>query len=133
MKFNNIRHFLLLVTVLILSSCATNSCKQFKTGDFKLSFDKLDTEYIIVRNDSMQIEYNTQTGEKTIYYVDWISECESSLRIKSGRKEVFDFYSNKKLTVEILECTSRGYRFRSRLNNEMKWSTGSALVIHNDK
>ncbi|WP_291721303.1 hypothetical protein [Bernardetia sp.] len=103
---------LVLSTTLFSVSCPKQTtCQSFKVGKFKLSDKKYNKEYLIIRNDSLQIETDLETGKVSKYKVDWESDCKYVLTVLEGDKKVMDFYKDRKLSVEIVELYKNGYKF----------------------
>jgi len=68
---------------IIIISCGGNNkiydCSKFKKGKFYIK-RKLDNSYwIIERNDSIQTETNSKTGNKVTSKITWTSPCEYEL------------------------------------------------------
>lgn len=93
-----------------------NNCKSFRTGKFKLVDDKINKEYLIIRNDSIQIETELKTGQVTKFKINWESDCKYTLTFIEARQEIIDFYKNKKLNIEIVEIYDNGYKFSAKLD-----------------
>ena len=88
-------------------------CKAFKTGKFKLI--DTDQEYIIVRNDTIQIEEDLKKKTISKFKVTWVSECEYDLDILEGREEALNFFKGKTLSIKILETFDKGYKYEAKL------------------
>ena len=84
-----------LALLFTLNSFSQNTpCSDFKTGEFKYSnFDF--AQWIIIRNDSVQIEINKKTGLEIYSSITWKSGCEYSLICK----KVINSQSDKTLEV----------------------------------
>ena len=107
---------LVLSTTLFSVSCPKKTtCQSFRVGKFKLSDKKYNKEYLIVRNDSIQIETDVETGKVSKYKVEWESDCKYVLTVLEGEKKVMDFYKNRKLSVEMVELYNNGYKFSAKV------------------
>lgn len=97
----------------LAESKTTSDCKEFRTGKFKLLTEV--GEYLIERNDSIQIETDLLTGETSKYQVSWVNDCQFELRIIEGSKNVMTFYQNKVLLLEITGANPNGYQCTAQL------------------
>src|SRR4051812_14850497 len=88
-------------------------CRTFKTGKFRL-VDK-DLEYIIERNDTVQIERDLKKNTMSKFKVTWVTDCDYELNILEGPQEVMDFFKGKTLSIQILETTGKGYKYEAKL------------------
>jgi hypothetical protein len=94
-------------------------CKTFRTGTFRL-VDK-DQEYIIERNDTIQIEKDLKKNTISKFKVTWVTDCEYELDIIEAREEAMNFFKGKTLSIQILETTDNGYKYEAKLKGtEMK-------------
>ncbi len=73
------------LVVLILASHGlfgqNNHCSSFKTGTFKL-LGANSPNYIITRNDTIQLEWAEKSLVKTDFYIRWIDDCTYELTLK---------------------------------------------------
>lgn len=118
---------LLTVTCLltIAASCGSNrgnaGCSRFRTGNFLLAGEGIDSFYI-ERTGAFQQEINHSTGTEKTYKVNWISDCEYELILRDTkrtytpeRKEaVLDSLSGILTTVKIVETGDSYYLFEAR-------------------
>lgn len=88
-------------------------CKDFKTGKFKLIDG--DQEYLIERNNTIQIEKDLKKQTISKFKVTWVTECEYELNILEGREEVLTFFKDKTLSIRILETFIKGYKYEAKL------------------
>lgn len=90
------------------------TCKNFKTGKFKLT-DSITGDFIIERNDSIQIEKSVKYGDTLIYRINWVNDCEYELVMQKGREELMNIFKGKILIVRIIETYKETYKFESYL------------------
>ena len=88
-------------------------CKTFRTGKFRL-VDK-DQEYIIERNDTLQVEKDLKKNTISKFKVTWVTDCEYELDILEGREEAMNFFKGKTLSIQILETSDNGYKYEAKL------------------
>jgi len=109
------RYFILLLLVLTFFTCSTQlknkkDCSHFRTGTFKYNKKGYES-YNIVRNDSIQIETNSNNNIKIITSVEWISNCEYILTYKDIINFPYkDSLLGKKIYVEILQTKNDTYK-----------------------
>jgi hypothetical protein len=110
--------------ILGLCSSATtpDNCDKFRTGKYLIR-GKINEEWIttsIVRNDSVQIETNSATGEHSKLSIRWTSPCTYELRlIESTAKfseSVQQMRKKHVLTATILSFTDKYYVFEAKSN-----------------
>lgn len=109
---------ILLFSVIIISSCATKkecNCAKFKNGKYTMGDESSKQEYYIVRNDSTQKEIDVRKGEIATFYIKWISDCKYVLTLKSGDKEMMDFYKDKELIITLIETYADSYKYRAKM------------------
>jgi len=126
LKLSTISFFILLIGA--ESSCkkAPKACEDFKIGKFKYKNTAL-SQWVVIRNDSLQIEQNMNTGAKVVSRINWQSECHYTLEFL-GEK---GFPSNHKsdesaieiIDVEILEVSADGYKYQATgpKNSTISW------------
>ena len=93
-------------------------CTDYRTGKYRLTDTKNDLEYLIVRNDSTQLEKNVKTGEVTTFKVNWINDCQYSLSILEGNEDIMNFYEGKTLDVKIVNIFKDGYQFEATMEGK---------------
>lgn len=94
-----------LLMVLMLNSCYAQekNCSYFRTGTF--SYADKEMPYRIVRNESIQIETNTDTGDELHTSIEWKSDCEyilTYIKIKYPKRDM-NYLLGTKIFVKILE------------------------------
>jgi len=118
---------LLLVILTLGASVVKNpykpKCKDFKTGKFALTDNKINGNYIIERNDSIQTETDLNKNATSKFKVIWVNDCEYQLHIIEGPTEIMDFYRGKTLTIRILETYKDSYKFEGQLEGLDRKST----------
>lgn len=104
--------------ILLLNSCATRkecNCATFKNGKFLIGEEVPNTNYYIVRNDSIQKEIDVKKSEIAIFNITWISDCKYILTIKEGNQLVMDFYKGKQLVITVIETYPNGYKYSAEM------------------
>ena len=111
------RYLALFFCLTIISCYKTKQkdCSNFKTGTFKYE-NPYYKDWIIIRNDSIQIEYNTNDNSKIIGHIEWTSDCTYQFTYH----QVDDTYTNSiigtKLKVNIIESSNNSYKYQTYLN-----------------
>ena len=103
--------YLVLFLSLTFSSCSSQSkeCSKFKVGTFKYDNNYF-SDIIIVRNDSMQIEYNSKDDVEIESDIKWISNCEYVLTYKKiSNYTEKESVIGKKIFVTILNTDKDSY------------------------
>lgn len=105
------KYSLFFVFIFIVSCKAQNNkCKKFKTGLFKYADSDFQNS-IILRNDSIQVETNSKTGNKTIGYINWLSDCKYTLTYKTAGDSINDSLVGTTFTVDIISITKNSYKY----------------------
>ena len=80
------RIFLFLLIIIPVFSCKSDKdpadCSRFKKGRFLLKEKLNRINYIIDRNDTVQVELNENTDTIVVMGIKWVSECEYEFRRK---------------------------------------------------
>lgn len=108
------RYFILLLSLLVLGcSSQSKDCSKFKTGTFKYRDSNRD-DWVITRNDSIQIESNTRTGVKIIGSIKWQSDCKFILTYEKFINK-FDNNNmiNSQIEVDIIRTEKDSYRYHA--------------------
>ena len=104
----NLFFFTLLFTTLTLF-CQNIPCSNFKTGEFKYVNPKY-SEWIVKRNDSIQVEISNKTGIEIYSLIEWNSDCEYKLTcngvLNSNKKNII----GKIFIVSIKETYLDSYK-----------------------
>jgi len=122
---------LTLICLLTTFSCYSQpkNCNEFKIGTFKYESSDL-KDWIIVRNDSIQIEFNKKDNIKIVGKVKWLNNCKYSL----SYKEINDYKRKNKLgtkiEVEIVEKSKNMYKYEAY--NGLNYTSDWVIKI-NDK
>lgn len=103
--------FIFILLLSLTTGCQNQdvSCEKYKTGTFKYK----DSDYeghTIIRNDSIQIEYNSKDDIKIISKIEWISNCEFILTYKDilnypNKEDVI----GEKINVKIVKTKESSY------------------------
>lgn len=101
--------YFLLIIPLFNCSAQKNNCSNFKTGTFEY-IDNDNNKHTIIRNDSIQTEFNKKNNIKIITTVSWVSDCEYILTYKdienySKKNKVI----GKKIVVKIIDIKDNTY------------------------
>lgn len=88
-------------------------CERFRTGKFVLKNSTTDFESLIIRNDSLQMEFVEGPEPKAVFSVTWLSECAYDLNVVSGPDQLIEFYSEIALHVKIVETFESSYKFEA--------------------
>lgn len=136
--------------LIFLTSCtdrpAAADCYSVKTGSFKLKENAGIPAFMVSRTQSRQYETNLETGEKRIFRVKWINECEYELRL------VKKFGGNKKIkqstfrdsielipsTIRIIMTSDNYYIFEISKKDlptysDTLWKEGNSTINNSDK
>jgi hypothetical protein len=114
------------VTGLLFHTCTSkndNHCSKFKSGNFVYNFRGPQGQFpfTISRNDSIQTEINSRTGDISKFTVRWTSECSYELRLLESTANypdsIMDMRKNMVLKNEIVSWTNDYYLFKSKPDN----------------
>ena len=108
-----------LLTLLMLSYCYAQdkNCSYFRTGTF--SYADKDMPYRIVRDEGIQVETNTDTGDELHTSVEWKSDCEyilTYIKIKYPKRDM-NYLLGTKIFVKILE--TNGNRMKIHVKSDV--------------
>ena len=113
---NKIVRILIVLMISGLNSYSQDShCREYKTGKFQLIDKEQNLEFVIERNDTIQVERNIKTEEIAKFKIMWLNDCKYELTIIEGKKEFMDFYADKILIIEMIEIYDNGYKFSSKM------------------
>ena len=104
---DRIKVLVLVVPVLIYLSCNSairieqKRCADFRTGRFHLKDNQISYEVEVVRDDSLQVEKDLQSGYETIFAVKWLEKCKYQLDLKSSTNPMLSEIREYVLIVEI--------------------------------
>ncbi|AFM04133.1 hypothetical protein Fleli_1733 [Bernardetia litoralis DSM 6794] len=115
MKKNTLIILILSWFLIPMAFSQNNDCQSFRIGRFSLSDTTYNKEYLIVRNDSLQIETDLETGYVSTYKLIWESDCKYVLTVIDGQKDVMEFYKDRKLSIEIIELYADSYKFSAQV------------------
>ncbi|MET4083725.1 hypothetical protein ABIB40_003697 [Pedobacter sp. UYP30] len=104
--------FLFFLSVTSFWSCQTkkSNCLKFKTGTFVYK-EALLKNVVIERTKKIQKEYDSKTGLKINYKINWVSDCEYELtQIWSNKKEVLE-KNGALIKVRITSTTNDSYDY----------------------
>lgn len=98
----------------------TDNCTKYKTGSFSFHFEnQQETVYFtFIRNDSMQIETNQNTGDISEFIIKWIDECSFQLKFIKGTEnlteDLLQFKKTMTITTTILHAADNYYLFEAK-------------------
>lgn len=87
-------------------------CSHFKTGTFKYANPSY-ANFIVVRDDSIQIETDTVNNAKIIGSIEWIDNCKYILTYKEAINLPQNNLMGKQIEVKIVEADNKGYKCRA--------------------
>jgi hypothetical protein len=108
----SIKFITALLASMLVSSCyltsKDNDCGMFRTGKFRFYGKESKWEYIIERNDSVQIERNLTNGHITKTRIKWTGDCEYQLTYLGENDATYqnpEIMKSKALKTKILQVT----------------------------
>jgi len=114
------KHLLLLMGLILLSSCGSYTCEDFRIGEFRYS-DPSFQDVVITRDSLTQVEVKTEAGEsvKDVYSIYWDGPCSYTLVMKESSHPSKQFHSKyDTIKVRIREITDDGYIFHTLLGGK---------------
>ncbi len=110
----------LISLILIMSSAFVSaqkmSCSKFKTGKFVLAGEDTRTpKYIIERTADYQFEKDMTNSEVSQFKIVWLSDCEYSLELIRGGKNIPEEMRDRKLFVTITATKERSYSYSAKM------------------
>lgn len=114
-----------LIATLFIVSCAStkrqNMCDYYKKGKFGLKSKVDNAYYIINREDSIQTETNSKTGQTATLRITWTTPCEYQLQFKTISKNNGDsidtFIQTRPIKTKIFLATKDYCIFESHMDN----------------
>ncbi|MBS7321794.1 MAG: hypothetical protein KIG55_09410 [Myroides sp.] len=107
---------LLILTMYCKSYSQEKNCSAFWTGTF--SYADKEMPYRIVRDESIQIETNTDTGDELHTSIEWKSDCEyilTYIKIKYPKRDM-NYLLGTKIFVKILETNGNRMKVHVKSN-----------------
>jgi len=111
---------LLIIALVLLGSCRSYTCEDFKIGEYRYADDAF-KDVKIIRTESEQKEYQVRDGKdvEDTYSISWEGPCSYTLVFKETNSEVDQFHTQyDTIKVRIQEITSDGYIFETFLNGK---------------
>ncbi len=106
------KYFTLLLALIFLScSSQPKDCSKFRTGTFKYKNPDY-ANYLVTRNDSIQIEADEKNNTKTISSIEWISDCKYILTCKEVVNLSNDIIGLQ-VEVKITKTNNNSYKYIS--------------------
>lgn len=90
--------------IFLLSCTQEKNCKNFKIGTFRY-IDDNHPSWIIIRNDSVQIEKDKSTKTEFEGKLEWKSECEYTLTYTKISDSIDHELIGNKINVEIINTS----------------------------
>ncbi|AFL82086.1 hypothetical protein Aeqsu_2633 [Aequorivita sublithincola DSM 14238] len=121
------RFYLLLLSLLVLSSCyeSERNCADFRTGTFE--FEALSgTEVFkttIIRNDSIEVDYFD--GKSDTSSIRWINDCEYVLEKLNPKNQA----EKNAILIKILTTKNDTYTFEFSQVGKVKTSKATAKKV----
>ena len=107
------KFFILLFSTIILScSVKKYDCFDFKTGTFKYQNSKY-SNWIITRNDSVQIEYDKKNNATIVDRVKWVSDCQYILITEKTTNYEYNSEASNKVNIDIIQISKNKYKYRA--------------------
>ena len=114
-------HFL--IATVLLTSCISatkpTNCENFKNGRFEIHSNFDNSISIIDRNDSIQTETDSKTGQVTKARINWTTECEYELFYFTPTSDTSDkidsFLQSRPLKTIIIKNSEDYYIFKSSM------------------
>ena len=78
--------FLIIIFLFSSNLISQINCADYKSGRFEYHRPNLKGNYVVERNDSIQIEYDLILDTKSVFKINWISDCEYDLTFIKGTK-----------------------------------------------
>ena len=110
--------YLYLLCSIIIFSCSSKpkDCQRFKTGTFKYENSSF-SNWIVTRNDSIQIEIDKLNNIKIIGKIKWLSDCRYILTYTDINDLKQKDAIGTTVDVEILSSNNNNYKCIA-INNE---------------
>ena len=114
-----------ILMIALLVGCAEKSdCSRFKNGKFYLKLPGSNQKIIIERNDTIQVETNTTTGEGSKSKVEWLSECKYRIVAISNNRVLKDgtdsFFATIPIDIAITSTGKDYYVFKTKVDSANK-------------
>ena len=110
---------LILLFFISLFSCSQEkNCSDFKTGTFKY-VDGNHPDWIIVRNDSIQVEKEEKTNIELQGRLKWKSDCEYSLTYTKISDTSNRELIGKKINVTIINIADDIIEYEAEMNDKV--------------
>ena len=125
--FTSVLLFLILLTVSSSLSSPDLDCTSIRTGIFFQHKNGNQLYSTIIRQDTLQTEINTQTGDTSYWKIRWTDNCTFSCNylsgLKSKSKEELDFYNQSTLVFKVKTLNNEYYNYDA----ELKFKTQSTF------
>ncbi len=111
--------FSFFLLVILLGSCQSNNCEDFKVGKFEYP-KEMKSDVVIERTADFQIETSEKDGYTDKYQIIWDSDCSYHLVLLETNNE---FDGMKPLIdtmhVNMVEVLESSYKFMAVLNSKV--------------
>ena len=117
--FTSVLLFLILLNVSSSLSSPDFDCTSIRTGIF-FQYKNGNQHYsTVIRQDTLQTEINTQTGDTSYWKIRWTDNCTFSCNyisgFKSKSKEELDFYNQSTLVFKVKTLNNEYYNYDAEL------------------
>lgn len=131
---------LLLFFILPLITFCQNkalTCSDIKTGIFHIYPKNSPDHYIDIREGEFVRETKMNTGDTSLYKINWINDCTYSLQYLSGTEKMTDeiakFYKKHKLVYEIPSVTNEYYVYKGYIDKTSNIPISTDTIWFNEK
>jgi hypothetical protein len=109
----------------LCSGCTEKlDCARFKIGKFYVNLPGSGEKILIERNDTIQVETNTGTGEGSKHRIEWLNDCEYRLVTMTNNRVLKDgtdsFFATIPINVAIISTGKDYYVFKTRIDSASK-------------
>lgn len=118
--------FLLFFLTTYNTFAQSSDCSKFKTGDFKYTNPDFE-HFMIVRNDSIQIETDTKSGVIMTGSIKWLSDCKYTLTYTEVNDSNRESIIGLQFYVDIISTKDNTYKYKAY--NDTHKMTGEILKI----
>jgi len=117
--FTSVLLFLILLTVSSSLSSSDFDCTSIRTGIFFQYKNGNQLYSTVIRQDTLQTEINTQTGDTSYWKIRWTDNCTFSCNyisgFKSKSKEELNFYNQSTLFFKVKTLNDEYYNYDAEL------------------
>ncbi len=111
--------FLILLIIVSFVSSPEFDCSKIRTGTFFQYKNGNQLYSTVIRQDTLQTEINSQTGDTSYWKIHWTDNCTFSCNyisgFKSKSKEELDFYNQSTLVFKVKTMNDEYYNYDAEL------------------